>query len=58
MLMNAGFINRGGKGSHSNWEHPLYPSLRITLSGNDGADAAKYHEVRVARAIKMVEGHQ
>ena len=31
-LEKAGFVNRGGKGSHRNFEHPV--GARITLSGN------------------------
>ncbi|MDJ0730334.1 MAG: type II toxin-antitoxin system HicA family toxin [Crocosphaera sp.] len=27
MLQKAGFCSRTGKGSHSNWYHPLYPNV-------------------------------
>ena len=54
MLKKAGFSQRTGKGSHSNWFHPLYPG-RITISGKDGADAKDYQENEVFQAIKKVE---
>jgi hypothetical protein len=55
MLIRSGFVNHGGKGSHSNWYHPRIPGLRITLSGKDGSDARHYHEVKVNEAIRQVE---
>jgi predicted RNA binding protein YcfA (HicA-like mRNA interferase family) len=36
-LIDAGFVNRGGKGSHRNFEHPK--GVRVTLSGDLGDDA-------------------
>ena len=54
MLKKAGFSQRTGKGSHTNWFHPLY-SGRITISGKDGADARDYQEKEVFQAIKEVE---
>ena len=57
MLKKAGFSQRTGKGSHSNWFHPLY-SGRITISGKDGSDARDYQENEVFRAIKQVERRQ
>jgi predicted RNA binding protein YcfA (HicA-like mRNA interferase family) len=54
MLARAGFVTRGGKGSHSNWIHPARPNLRVTLSGKDGVDASRYHEVKVEKAIREV----
>ncbi len=37
----AGFINRGGKGSHRNYEHPR--AGRITLSGQPGDDETQVY---------------
>jgi predicted RNA binding protein YcfA (HicA-like mRNA interferase family) len=34
----AGFIDRGGKGSHRNYGHPDYSGV-VTLSGSPGDDA-------------------
>jgi predicted RNA binding protein YcfA (HicA-like mRNA interferase family) len=51
-LERAGFINRGGKGSHRNYEHPN--GYGITISGNLGADARKYQEKLVKKALKKV----
>jgi len=37
-MLEAGFVARLGKGSHSNWKHPL-PPLVITVARKDGDDA-------------------
>ena len=50
-LEKAGFINRGGKGSHRNYIHPR--GLRVTLSGQPGADALHYQEKEVRRKIVL-----
>lgn len=50
MLTKAGFENRGGKGSHRNFLHPK--GIRVTLSGNPGADARRYQEKEVEHRIK------
>jgi predicted RNA binding protein YcfA (HicA-like mRNA interferase family) len=49
-LERAGFIDRGGKGSHRNFEHPL--GLRVTLSGRPGDDARPYQEKEVKQKIR------
>jgi predicted RNA binding protein YcfA (HicA-like mRNA interferase family) len=49
-LKRAGFVNRGGKGDHRNFEHPR--GQRVTVSGNLGDDAKPYQESEVRRAIK------
>ena len=38
ILKKAGFQKLPGKGSHTNWTHPLY-SGKVTISGKDGNDA-------------------
>jgi len=48
-LKQANFDNRGGKGSHRNFESN---GVRITISGKEGADAKPYQEKEVAAAIK------
>ena len=50
-LEKAGYVNRGGKGSHRNFVHPK--GHRVTLSGNPGHDAKPYQEKDVRR---MIEG--
>ena len=50
-LEKAGFVNRGGKGSHRNFIHPLV-TKPVVLSGNTGDDAKKYQEKAVATAIE------
>ncbi len=52
-LERAGFVDRGGKGSHRNFLHPS--GVKITLSGNAGDDAKPYQEKAVKQAIEEVE---
>jgi predicted RNA binding protein YcfA (HicA-like mRNA interferase family) len=54
LLRKAGFSQRIGKGSHTNWYHPLY-SGRITISRKDGNDAKDYQENEILNAIKEVK---
>lgn len=49
-LEAAGFVDRGGKGSHRNFRHPMGP--KITVSGNPGDDAKPYQERGVDKAIE------
>lgn len=51
-LKRAGFVDRGGKGSHRNFEHPK--GVRITLSGSQGDDARPYQEKALAAAIERI----
>jgi predicted RNA binding protein YcfA (HicA-like mRNA interferase family) len=53
-LSDAGFINRGGKGSHRNFVHP-HVSKIITISGKENDDAKRYQEKAVKMAIKEAE---
>ncbi len=50
-LEKAGFVNRGGKGSHRNYVHPKV-TKPITISGKPGNDARDYQEKAVKIAIK------
>jgi len=52
-LEMAGFVNRGGKGSHRNFMHPK--GRRVTLSGDPGDDAKHYQERDVRRALDLVK---
>jgi len=52
-LERAGFVNRGGKGSHRNFTHPS--GLRVTVSGRAGDDAKPYQERDVRRALETVK---
>jgi predicted RNA binding protein YcfA (HicA-like mRNA interferase family) len=52
-LEKAGFENRGGKGSHRNFEHPR--GRRVTVSGKLNSDAKPYQEREVKRAIEESE---
>lgn len=51
-LERAGFVNRGGKGSHRNYAHPKGP--RLTLSGAPGDDSKRYQELEVRQKIEAV----
>jgi predicted RNA binding protein YcfA (HicA-like mRNA interferase family) len=46
-LEKAGFVNRGGKGSHRNFVHPD-TRRPVTISGHLGDDA-KHYQVRAVR---------
>ena len=50
-LQSAGFINRGGKGSHRSFVHPRVVRP-VTISGNLGDDAKHYQERAVRAAIE------
>lgn len=50
-LQSAGFINRGGKGSHRNFVHPRVVRP-VTISGNLGDDAKRYQERAIKAAIR------
>jgi len=52
-LEKAGFVNRGGKGSHRNYIHPK--GLRVLISGGPGDDARHYQERDVRRALDTVK---
>ena len=46
-LESAGFVDRGGKGSHCNFMHPS--GVILTLSGHPGDDALPY-QIKLVRA--------
>ena len=50
-LLQAGFINRGGKGSHRNFTHPQV-NKPVVISGQPGDDAQRYQENAVKAAIE------
>ena len=50
-LEGAGFVNRGGKGSHRNFLHPKV-TKPVVLSGNLGDDAKRYQVRAVQLAIQ------
>ncbi len=53
-LERAGFVNRGGKGSHRNFVHPdtVKP---VTITGRAGDDARRYQIRAVRRAIEELQ---
>ena len=50
-LEQAGFINRGGKGSHRNFVHAKV-TKPVTISGKSGNDAQQYQEKAIRLAIE------
>jgi len=50
-LEKAGFLNKGGKGSHRNFVHPRV-TKPVTLSGHENEDAKRYQERAVRFAIE------
>jgi predicted RNA binding protein YcfA (HicA-like mRNA interferase family) len=50
-LQRAGFVDRGGKGSHRNFVHPKV-AKPITIAGAPGNDAMHYQVRAVRRAIE------
>ena len=51
-LKKAGFVDRGGKGSHRNFTHRR--GAKITLSGNSSHDAKRYQERDVEKVVREV----
>ena len=52
-LKNAGFANRGGKGSYRNYLHEK--GVALTISGKLGDDAKPYQEKLVKQKIREVK---
>ena len=52
-LETAGFVNRGGKGSHRNYKHP--EGINITVSGKLNSDAKPYQEKDVKKALERIK---
>jgi predicted RNA binding protein YcfA (HicA-like mRNA interferase family) len=52
-LERAGFVNRGGKGSHRNYLHAR--GIRLTVSGKAGDDAKCYQERDVEKALREAQ---
>jgi predicted RNA binding protein YcfA (HicA-like mRNA interferase family) len=53
-LERNGFTNRGGKGSHRNYYHPLCTKI-VTILGKVGYDAQRYQISQVKAAIREVK---
>jgi predicted RNA binding protein YcfA (HicA-like mRNA interferase family) len=51
-LTRAGFVSRGGKGSHRNYEHPC--GHRLTVTVHKGG-AKPYQQRDIEEAIAMAE---
>ena len=52
-LKKAGFVNRGGKGSHRNYVHSS--GVVLTISGKLGNDAKPYQEKLVKQKIEEIK---
>lgn len=53
-LVQAGFVNRGGKGDHRNFVHPRV-SRPVTIDGKLGEDAKHYQEKAVKTALEELK---
>lgn len=53
-LEAAGFVNRGGKGSHRNFAHPKVKKP-VVLSGKTGSDAHHYQEKAIKEALEELQ---
>jgi len=53
-LEKAGFVDRGGKGSHRNFVHPKVEKP-VTVSGKLGDDAKHYQVKAVRMALREVK---
>ena len=53
-LERAGFVNRGGKGSHRSYVHPQV-TRPVTISGKLGDDARRYQVRAVHLAIEELK---
>ena len=56
-LERNGFTNRGGKGRHRNFLHPLC-SKPVSISGKEGNDAKKYQIKEVKEAVEEVKENE
>jgi len=56
LLQRNGFLDRGGKGSHRNFEHPS--GEKVTISGNLGDDAKIYQERLVKRSLRKLKENE
>jgi predicted RNA binding protein YcfA (HicA-like mRNA interferase family) len=54
-LAKAGFVNRGGKGSHRNYEHPC--GHRLLVSVHKG-EAKPYQQRDIEEAIRQAQAWQ
>lgn len=52
-LERAGFRNRGGKGSHRTFVHPVR-GKHVVIAGRPGDDAHVYQEKQVKEAVREV----
>lgn len=57
LLRKSKFEEVPGKGSHTNWIHPLYAG-KITVSGKDSTDDKPYQGKEVLRVIQEVKENQ
>jgi len=51
LVAKAGWVNRGGRGSHRNWVHP-YTGAVVTICGRAGNDCPRYLERQIIKALE------
>ncbi|OUC14946.1 MAG: hypothetical protein B0A82_09490 [Alkalinema sp. CACIAM 70d] len=53
-IVELGFVQRRGKGSHQNWKHPKL-RLIITIAFKDGEDVPLYLEKLLQKAVQELK---
>jgi len=51
LVAKAGWIHRGGKGSHRNYVHPTTGAV-VTVCGQAGDDCPRYLERQIKKALE------
>jgi predicted RNA binding protein YcfA (HicA-like mRNA interferase family) len=53
-IIRLGFVERTGKGSHTNWKHPRLTQI-ITIAFRDGEDVPRYLEKKLKQVKAELE---
>lgn len=53
-IIKLGFVERTGKGSHTNWKHPRLVQI-ITIAFKDGEDVPRYLEKKLKQVKAELE---
>jgi predicted RNA binding protein YcfA (HicA-like mRNA interferase family) len=53
-IIRLGFVERTGKGSHTNWKHPKLAQI-ITIAFRDGEDVPRYLEKKLKQLKAELE---
>ncbi|MBE9009592.1 type II toxin-antitoxin system HicA family toxin [Pseudanabaenaceae cyanobacterium LEGE 13415] len=53
-IIKLGFVERSGKGSHTNWKHPQLTQI-VTIAFQDGEDVPRYLEKKLKQLKAELE---